>query len=105
MTSLSRDSSFATDIALSRKSDAQSNVRQRTLSTTGLYEALLSPLAFLGITFDAVAADLPRRVAAPSVPAPAVINWSGFYVGAHVGYGWADFEFQDPSVTVATPGL
>ncbi|MFN3891800.1 MAG: outer membrane protein [Beijerinckiaceae bacterium] len=41
----------------------------------------------------ALAADLPRRSAAvaPS-PAPIMVamNWSGFYVGLHAGYGWAD---------------
>ena len=23
-------------------------------------------------------------------------NWTGFYLGAHVGYGWADFSGTDP---------
>jgi outer membrane immunogenic protein len=35
-----------------------------------------------------MAADLP--VKAPLVPAPQAYNWSGFYVGANVGYGWGD---------------
>jgi outer membrane immunogenic protein len=54
----------------------------------------------------AVAADLPRRMAPPaalaSVAAP---NWSGLYIGAHVGYGWSDFEFRNPSATFSVPGL
>jgi outer membrane immunogenic protein len=40
------------------------------------------------------AADMP--VKAPP-PAPvAAYNWSGFYVGAHAGYRWADPNFSGP---------
>lgn len=44
---------------------------------------------------------------APFAPAPVPLayNWSGLYVGAHVGYGWADFEFRNPSATANVPGL
>lgn len=34
----------------------------------------------------AFAADMPRKGLPPIVP---VYNWSGFYVGGNVGYGWA----------------
>jgi outer membrane immunogenic protein len=34
------------------------------------------------------AADLPFR--APAAPIGVLYNWTGFYVGANVGYGWAD---------------
>jgi outer membrane immunogenic protein len=51
-------------------------------------------LAFsLGVvcTANALAADLPAR---PYTKAPVVVdpayNWTGFYVGAHLGYGWED---------------
>jgi len=56
----------------------------------------IASLAFLlaGFCFSEMssAADLGRPVykAAPT-PAP-VYNWSGFYVGGHVGYGWADLQ-------------
>ena len=42
---------------------------------------------------------------APVVPPPPgpppVINWTGFYAGAQIGYGWGD---NDGSITYATPG-
>ena len=43
----------------------------------------------------AMAADLPARVPVKA-PAPVVFamyNWSGFYIGAHAGYGRADVDF------------
>lgn len=46
-----------------------------------------------GFAAPAVAADLPVK----GVPGPAMVaapaplfDWTGFYVGAHVGYGWGD---------------
>ena len=55
------------------------------------------------------AADLPQRSAAPFTPAaapgPLAHTWSGLYVGAHAGYGWGDFDFRNPAVTVALPGV
>jgi outer membrane immunogenic protein len=50
---------------------------------------LLASAAIL-IGAPALAADLPRRSAAPA-PAPIFVqafSWEGFYVGAQVGYGW-----------------
>lgn len=44
--------------------------------------------------FSASAADLRRPVyKAPSYLSPAPIyNWTGFYIGAHGGYGWSNFS-------------
>jgi outer membrane immunogenic protein len=52
---------------------------------------------------SALAADMP--VKAPG-PAPVYAwSWAGFYVGAHVGYGWGDFDFRDPYVKLNQPVL
>lgn len=55
--------------------------------------AIAGLLAF-ATTHQATAADIPARPAykAP-VMAPIVYNWTGFYVGAHAGYGWADKDW------------
>ena len=59
---------------------------------------LATVLAALGST-TALAADLGAR--APYAKAPAMVaavsNWSGFYIGGNVGYGWGDgnTHFED----------
>lgn len=58
--------------------------------------ASLSALALL--TGAAAAADLPAPVMAPAPmysPTPIAYNWSGFYVGAHGGYGFGGGAFDD----------
>jgi len=37
-----------------------------------------------------LAADMPLTAPAYKAPPPVVVGWSGFYVGANGGYGWAD---------------
>ncbi len=49
---------------------------------------LLAVAASLGFAPIASAADLPRKAPA-ALPAPVpTFSWTGFYVGAHAGYGW-----------------
>lgn len=36
------------------------------------------------------AADIARPVYKAPPPAPVVYNWSGFYIGGNLGYGWGD---------------
>ena len=62
---------------------------------------LLACTAWVGVS-GANAADLPLP-ASPPIAAPPAFTWSGFYVGGHVGYGWADFDFRDPTVTISGP--
>lgn len=51
--------------------------------------------ALLAFSASALAADLPAKVyTAP--PKPAVWDWTGFYVGGDIGYGWGT---SDSSVT------
>jgi outer membrane immunogenic protein len=49
---------------------------------------LLSTAAILALAAPAAAADMPARTytKAPAYTAPAVVyNWTGFYIGGHVG--------------------
>jgi outer membrane immunogenic protein len=64
---------------------------------------LLSAIATIAIAAPALAADLPARTysKAPVVVAPAVYDWTGFYVGGTLGGAWGTF---DPSTsTVFSP--
>jgi outer membrane immunogenic protein len=51
-----------------------------------------------------MAADM-RIKAPPPQPAAAYPVWSGFYIGAHVGYAWGDFDFRDPFIKINQPVL
>ena len=65
-------------------------------------------LIALGAAVPANAADI--RLPVKGVP-PAYVhtyyNWTGFYVGAHVGYGWADFidTFAGVTASVSPAGF
>jgi outer membrane immunogenic protein len=52
--------------------------------------ATVTAISFASI---AAAADMPLPAAAAA--APAVYDWSGFYVGGHVGGGWASNSITD----------
>jgi outer membrane immunogenic protein len=59
--------------------------------------AALSSIA-IGAAVPASAADIRMPVKAPPAFVHAYYNWTGFYLGAHVGYAWADFTGVDPIV-------
>lgn len=55
---------------------------------------LIAAAAVIATTLAAQSADLkvkPKPIyKAPPPPAALLNDWSGFYIGAHVGYGWGD---------------
>jgi outer membrane immunogenic protein len=53
-------------------------------------------LFFLSAGAPALATDMPIK--APVYQAPAPFSWSGIYVGAHLGYGWGDFDVVDANI-------
>jgi outer membrane immunogenic protein len=68
-----------------------------------LRSILLATIASVGLADVAAAADLggppSRRGSLKDAPAPVVyerpFSWSGLYIGANVGYGWSDVDWQD----------
>jgi outer membrane immunogenic protein len=55
----------------------------------------------------AMAADLP--VKAPLMQAPLAYSWTGFYVGANIGYGWGNaksglIDLPDTAFVSSLPG-
>jgi outer membrane immunogenic protein len=63
--------------------------------------AALAAVAVVGFASVACAADMPMK-AAPMVAPVSAYNWTGFYVGGNVGYGWGQntgagyTSFADP---------
>lgn len=62
-----------------------------------LWAAALISILFTGV---ASAADMPLKAAPRAVAA--VYDWTGFYVGGNVGYGWG--EGTSPSISTVDPG-
>jgi outer membrane immunogenic protein len=60
---------------------------------------LLCSAALVALTAAAHAADLPQRAAPPAFVAAQAYNWSGLYMGVHVGGGW----FNNQNVSVGDP--
>ena len=58
---------------------------------------LIGGITGLALTQIASAADLPRKAPAYTPPPP-VFSWTGFYIGGHAGYRWADADVTFPSV-------
>ena len=59
------------------------------------FAVLGAVVAALAFAAPANAADVPvRGPIYKAAPAP-VFNWTGFYIGAHVGYGWGDSGVGD----------
>lgn len=61
------------------------------MNLTRKISAAFAAISVLGIAASAHAADLPARAAykVPMDVRAMPYNWSGFYVGGNVGYGWA----------------
>ena len=63
--------------------------------------AVLATALTLGIASQSSAADM-RAPVYKAAPLPVAYNWSGFYVGGHLGWGWAQ---EDATLTAFAPGV
>jgi len=66
---------------------------------------LIVAISTLALAQMATAADLPRKAPAYEPPPPPVYNWTGFYVGGNVGYGWGDSSYSFSADNGAGQGL
>ena len=59
--------------------------------------ALLALGGLTSFSGAALAADMQRPVykAPPAGVLPVAYDWTGFYIGGHVGYGWAEKSWRD----------
>jgi outer membrane immunogenic protein len=65
---------------------------------------ILGICAALAFASSASAADLP--VKAPAMMSAPAWNWSGFYIGGHVGYGWGNIDVIDgPNAATNLSGI
>lgn len=60
-------------------------------------------LLALAATVPAMAADLSRPMSYKAPPMPVAYNWNGFYIGAHLGGGWASRDFSQTNLLF--PGI
>jgi outer membrane immunogenic protein len=76
------------------KADFWGDIRMKKL-------LLAAGMMAMGLLAPATAADLAARpyTKAPPMPVAAVYNWTGFYVGGHLGWGWGQIDN-----TSAAPG-
>ena len=72
------------------------DIMKSGFSVQSLGVALLGAGLLSGTAF---AADLPLKALPPLPPA---FSWTGFYVGAHAGYGWSDADVTLASVATPT---
>ena len=60
-----------------------------------MQRSLLAGLALLVVAAPAAAADLPRLMPYRAPAYVTAYNWTGFYLGAHAGYGWGGSDGFD----------
>jgi outer membrane immunogenic protein len=63
----------------------------------GTMRSLLVAVGLAALSGTAMAADMSRPVykAPPAGVMPVAYDWTGFYIGGHVGYGWAEKDWRD----------
>lgn len=63
----------------------------------------LAAIALLASTSISAAADMPARAYTKAPVLPQAYSWTGFYLGAHAGYGWGRSESTNVNGTTPFP--
>ena len=64
---------------------------------------LLAAVGIGSLMSPTIAADMPVKAPRPAPVAAVVYNWTGFYIGGHVGYGWGEFDVTAVTATGSFP--
>src|ERR1700690_1047029 len=72
----------------------------------------IAALVAVGLPSAVLAADMPTPELAPMAMATPTYDWSGFYVGGQIGYGWSQsntglisFYNAGPTFAASIPGI
>ncbi len=85
------------------KAQPKSTQRDLTAPNTRRYARFVGTATAVMIAGSAAAADLDRPlVMAPSLTAPTLYNWTGFFAGGDLGYNYGKTNFS--TATLANPG-
>jgi high affinity Mn2+ porin len=60
---------------------------------------LVAAMGLLALTVSAKAADLSATLPTKAPPQAAAYDWTGFYVGPHLGYAWGSSNFSAPGIS------
>jgi outer membrane immunogenic protein len=102
---LTRKTVLSTVRALAQGREDDGVVQNRGLKMSRYLLAGVSLFAVAMSVGPVLAADMPVKAVYKAVPVE-VFSWSGFYIGAHGGGGWAriDSTTVDQTVTIPGPG-
>jgi outer membrane immunogenic protein len=66
---------------------------------------LLASAGMIMASANVLAADLPRRTAAPVAPAAKAYSWTGFYAGVNGGYAWSHQTHRQSDNVIFSEGV
>ena len=85
---------------------ARKRIRARKITEASMNKLLFAGVAFAALAGQALAADLPSSKEAPVyVAPPPAFTWTGFYVGAQIGYGFGASSINDYYSLALTTGM
>ena len=82
-----------------RRLEISSRLRERPWVLTALFIVFIAAIAIASAT-DGLADDLSTKA-----PLISSYDWSGFYLGAHLGYAWGNSDWTASSTAATAPGV
>src|SRR5215472_15217623 len=61
--------------------------------------------ALLRLIGPAIAADLQEAMPVKALPVSTAYDWTGFYLGGHIGYAWGNSNWTANTTAAVTPSI